>query len=141
MGKQDHIDPNSPLNLLNHEAGPRSTQEAYCVRANSRWLRERLRHLGYGVPDGESPLVHVNIGSAAVASAAQQRLLDGGIYAERNYGVLTISLSVLHSPSHMESLVRAFANLRGYLKLVRNPLVGPAVVTWNVLKSKWQGAR
>ncbi len=87
------------------------------LRQQASQLRQRLRQIALDVPQGDSPIVPVIVGSETRALQLSQRLWEQGIYvpAIRPPTVpdgtcrLRISLSTSHTEEHLQRLIAALA--------------------------------
>ena len=92
-------------------------EERRQLRRRSESLRNELRRLGLSVPEGNSPIIPVVVGSESNALQLGQALLNAGIYVPairpptvpENTCRLRISLSVAHTKDNIASLLRTLA--------------------------------
>lgn len=94
-------------------------QQRQRLRAQASEVRQTLRQLGWNVPEGDSPIIPVIVGSEQRAMQIGQQLRDSGILvpAIRPPTVpeqtcrLRISLSTQHSTEHCQRLIAAWADV------------------------------
>jgi 8-amino-7-oxononanoate synthase len=87
------------------------------LRRTGQSLRSRISQLGLKVPLGDSPIVPVVVGTSEQALAIQQSLRQRGYYVPAirpptvpaGTARLRISLSILHTPEHVDGLVEALS--------------------------------
>jgi 8-amino-7-oxononanoate synthase len=83
--------------------------------ANARFVRSRLRQLGYSVGESSSPIVPVHLQDEFETVALWRQLLDLGVYTNAvvppagSYR-LRLSFSAGHTPAQLDRVVSAFAD-------------------------------
>lgn len=89
------------------------------LRAHGACLRDGLRDAGYSVPEGDTPILPVHLGDAALTMRVSRALLDRGIFAHGIRpptvppGTSRIRLVPMatHSSDHIGHAIKAFTDL------------------------------
>ena len=86
---------------------------------NGHHFRTGLQRLGFGLVEGEHPIVPVMLGEAALAQQMAERLLKEGIYVigfsfpvvPKNKARIRVQLSAAHERDHLDRAIAAFAKV------------------------------
>src|SRR5262245_16949952 len=97
------------------------------LRANTQRLRSALEGAGFTVKPGQSPILPVMIGDAALASKLADKLLERGIYVigfsypvvPQGQARIRIQVSAAHTPEQLDRAAAAFIEVGKELKVIR----------------------
>jgi 8-amino-7-oxononanoate synthase len=86
------------------------------LRNNNTYFRKGMKHLGYLVPEGETPIIPLVFRDPAATMEMAQRLLDEGVYVQGirpptvpdGTSRLRITLMATHTKEHLDFGLRAF---------------------------------
>lgn len=85
------------------------------LRRNAQWLRSALQESGFCVPDGETPILPLVVGSAEVALKLSHLALERGVWLSavrpptvpEGQSRLRLTVSALHTPEQLAQCVAA----------------------------------
>ena len=94
------------------------------LKEKSKYMREKLRSLGFKVLKGDSPIISVPIGADLKTLMAGHFIFERGVYlnsvlypaVSKGKGILRISLTALHSYDEINQLIDAFKALKQFFK-------------------------
>jgi glycine C-acetyltransferase len=97
------------------------------LRSNTQRLRSALEGAGFKVRPGQSPILPVMIGDAALATQLADKLLERGIYVigfsypvvPQGQARIRIQVSAAHSPEQLDRAVAAFAEVGRELQIIK----------------------
>lgn len=97
------------------------------LRANTQRLRSALETAGFVLKPGQSPILPVMIGDAALAAKMADKLLERGIYVigfsypvvPQGQARIRVQVSAAHTPQQIERAATAFAEVGRELGLVK----------------------
>ncbi|HXU99196.1 MAG TPA: glycine C-acetyltransferase [Caulobacteraceae bacterium] len=100
--------------------GPEGEERRARLSANAKGWRGALDDAGFDLVPGEHPIVPVMLGEARLAQALAAELLTRGVFVTgfsfpvvpRGQARIRTQLSAAHSPQHLETAARAFAEAR-----------------------------
>ena len=89
------------------------------LRNNSTYFRKGMRHLGYLIPEGETPIIPLVLRDPSVTMETAQRLLDEGVYVQGirpptvpdGASRLRITLMATHTKEQLDFSLRAFEKI------------------------------
>lgn len=85
--------------------------------ANTAYFRQRMKEVGFDVPEGDHPIVPIMLGDARLASAMADRLLEKGIYVvgfsfpvvPKGQARIRVQISAAHTTENLDYAVEQFA--------------------------------
>ena len=97
------------------------------LQANTKKLRSALETAGFTIKPGQSPILPVMIGDAALASKMADALLQKGIYVigfsypvvPQGQARIRIQVSAAHTDDQLDRAAAAFAEVGKELKLLK----------------------
>jgi glycine C-acetyltransferase len=97
------------------------------LRANTQRLRSTLEGAGFVLKPGQSPILPVMIGDAALASRMADKLLERGIYVigfsypvvAQGQARIRVQVSAAHTPEQIERAAKAFGEVGRELGMVK----------------------
>jgi glycine C-acetyltransferase len=97
------------------------------LRANTQRLRSALESAGFVLKPGQSPILPVMIGDAALAGRMADKLLERGIYVigfsypvvPQGQARIRVQVSAAHTPEQIDRAAKAFADVGRELGLVK----------------------
>lgn len=110
------------IKISKSDEGRKLRDELY---KKSKDIRKKLSKLNFKVldPEGNSPIISVEMGSDLRTLMAGKTIFDQGVYlnsvmypaVSKDHGILRISLNVIHSDEDIAALINAFRTLRSEL--------------------------
>ena len=105
----------------------RTTERRDKLEANTVFWRKALLEAGFVVKEGDSPIVPVMLGDAALAARMADRLLEHGIYVigfsfpvvPQGQARIRTQLSAAHTPEQLERAASAFTAVGRELGIVK----------------------
>ena len=93
---------------------------------NTRAFREKMRHSGFDIPQGDHPIIPVMLGEAGLALKMADRLLDEGVYVigfsypvvPRGAARIRIQVSAALSSEDIDFAIQKFAKVGKQARLV-----------------------
>jgi glycine C-acetyltransferase len=97
------------------------------LRENTRRLRAALEGAGFTIKPGQSPILPVMIGDAALAAKMADKLLERGIYVigfsypvvAQGQARIRVQVSAAHTPEQIDRAAGAFVEVGKELGVVR----------------------
>ncbi|MBN2042021.1 MAG: aminotransferase class I/II-fold pyridoxal phosphate-dependent enzyme [Spirochaetes bacterium] len=111
------------LEIIKEE--PERTQRLYEIQKK---VRDELKHMGYDVPDGVTPIIPVIIGDDLTTFRIWQLLFDKGIYVNavispavpKGQQLLRLSFMSTHEDGHIDYLLKVFEEIAEKCKNIRS---------------------
>ncbi|MFL5329649.1 MAG: glycine C-acetyltransferase [Gemmataceae bacterium] len=108
------------------ELAGRSNELRERLSANTKRMRSALESAGFKIKPGQSPILPVMIGDAALAARMADQLLERGIYVigfsypvvPQGEARIRLQVSAAHTPEQIDAAIRAFIEVGRTLKLV-----------------------
>ena len=97
------------------------------LRANTQRLRSALESAGFVLKPGQSPILPVMIGDAALAARMADKLLERGIYVigfsypvvPQGQARIRIQMSAAHTPEQIQRAIQAFTEVGKELGVIK----------------------
>jgi glycine C-acetyltransferase len=109
------------------EIAATSTDLRTRLRENTRRLRSALEGAGFVIKPGQSPILPVMIGDAALAAQMADKLLDRGVYVigfsypvvPHGQARIRIQVSAAHAPEQLDHAATAFTEVGRELGIIK----------------------